>query len=96
MFAVKQNGALSSIYPSTFTNVRFWTKIEFSNVVKCRKGSQDAVSSTNGSWWSPAGGSEAKVTENLGLFTSGGEINSLKSDSHLTKKFVLFAWLKVL
>ena len=58
---------------------------------KCRKGSQDAVSSTNGSWWSPAGGSEAKVTENLGLFTSGGEINSLKSDSNITKKFVLFA-----
>ena len=34
----------SGIYPSSFTNVRFWTKIAFLNVVKCRWGSEGAVS----------------------------------------------------
>ena len=34
----------SGTYPSSFTNVRFWTKIAFLNVVKCRWGSQGAVS----------------------------------------------------
>ena len=33
------------IYPSSFTSVHFWTKIEFFNVVKCRWGYWGAVSS---------------------------------------------------
>ena len=51
----------SGIYPSSFTNVRFSTKIEFLNGVKCRWGSQGAVSSTMSSWWSPVGGSRGKI-----------------------------------
>ena len=35
----------------------FWTKIEFSNDVKCRLGSWGGVSSITSSWWSPARGS---------------------------------------
>ena len=40
---------VSGIYPSSFTNVRFLTKIEFLNVVKCRLGSQGTASSATGS-----------------------------------------------
>ena len=32
----KSDDGRAGIYPSIFTNTRFWTKIEFSNVVKCR------------------------------------------------------------
>ena len=57
----------------------FWTKIEFSNNVKCRLGSWGGVSSIMSSWWSPARGSGSKVPEKFfGLFVSGGQINSLK------------------
>ena len=59
---------LTGIYLSTFTNAHFWTKIEFSNVVKCGWACGGAVSSAAGLWQSPAGGSEAKATENFGPF----------------------------
>ena len=39
----------AGIYPSSFTNVRFLTKIEFSNVVKFKWGPRGAVRSTMGS-----------------------------------------------
>ena len=42
----------TEIYPSSFTNGRFWTKIEFSNVVKCQRRSQGDVSSAIDSWQS--------------------------------------------
>ena len=48
--------ACTGIYPSSFTNVCFLTKTEFSNVVKCRWGSRGAVSSAVGSWQSLGGG----------------------------------------
>ena len=41
---------IASIYPSSFTNVCFSTKIEFSNVAKWRWGSRSAVSSSTSSW----------------------------------------------
>ena len=50
--------SLELIYPfadihlSSFTNVRIWTKIEFSNVAKCWWRSRGAVSSPTGSWQS--------------------------------------------
>ena len=44
-----QNFWKTNIYSSRFTNVGFWTTIEFSNVVKCRWGSQGVVSSAIGS-----------------------------------------------
>ena len=50
----------ADIYPSSFTNVRFWSKIEFLNVAKCRWGSRAAVSSAMGSWQSRGGGSGVK------------------------------------
>ena len=51
------------IYPSSFTNVRFWTKIEFLNVVKCRWISQGAQGSTKGSLGSFGMGSWGKASE---------------------------------
>ena len=39
----------TGIYPSSFTNVRFWTKTEFLHVAKCRWGSQGAISSVTDS-----------------------------------------------
>ena len=45
----------AGIYPSSFTDVHFLTKIEFSNIVKCRWGSRSAVKLRNGfmaePWW---------------------------------------------
>ena len=46
----------AGIYPSSFTNVRSWTNIEFLNVVKCMWESQSTVSSSTGSWGSLGGG----------------------------------------
>ena len=69
----------ASIYPSSFTTVRIWTKIEFLNVVKCSWGSGAAVSSATSSWRSPVSASGGvKPLKNFGLFTSGGQIYSLK------------------
>ena len=51
------------IYPSSFINGRFWTKIEFLNVVKCQRGSRGAASSATGSWESTGGGSGSTVSE---------------------------------
>ena len=47
----------SGTYPSSFTNVCFSTKIEFSNVLKYRWGFQGAARSAKSSHWSPSGGS---------------------------------------
>ena len=49
---------LKGIYPSSFTNVHFWTKIEFSKVVKCTWGSWGAASSATSSWRRLGEGSE--------------------------------------
>ena len=59
------------IYPSSFTNVCFSTKIEFSKVMKCRWGSQGAVSSATDSWQSirGEGGSGDKVPEKFWPFS---------------------------
>lgn len=56
----------SGIYPNSFNNVRFGTKIELLNIlfhenlsqiiVKFGRGSGGAVSSATGSWQSPGGG----------------------------------------
>ena len=40
---------LTGIYPSSFTDVHFPTKIGFLNTVKCSWGSQGAVNSKMGS-----------------------------------------------
>ena len=58
----------SGIYPSSFTNVRFRTKIEFSNVAKCRWGSQGAVSSAMGSKQSLGRVHEVKPLKNFWPF----------------------------
>ena len=68
----------AGIYISIFTNVCFWAKIEFSNVVKCKLGSWGAVSSAMVSWWSPAGVQGVKSLKDFGVFTYGGHMNSLK------------------
>ena len=52
----------------SFTIVRFLTKIQFSNVVEFRLGSQDAVSSAVGSCRSPGGGSGGKPLKHFDLF----------------------------
>ena len=39
------SNSLADIYPSSFINVRFWKKIEFSNVAKCWWRSGGAISS---------------------------------------------------
>ena len=78
-----------SIYSSSFTNVRFWTKIEFSNVAFHGKRSQNFCKMQvdvlrrcklrNGnsfmaeSWW----GFKA-FEKKIGLYISGRQINSLK------------------
>ena len=59
---------VTGIYPSSFTNVRFWTNIEFSNVVKRRWGSRGAVSSTTVSRPSPHGVSGDTNLKKLWLF----------------------------
>ena len=41
---------VAGIYLSSFTSVRFWTKIELLNVKKCMWESPGSVSSTTGSW----------------------------------------------
>ena len=70
---------LTGIYISSFTNVHFWTKIELLNVVKCRWGPQGAVSFAMGSWQNPGESSRGKAPpRNFGLFSSGGQINSLE------------------
>ena len=66
------------IYPRSFTNVCFQTRIEFLNVVKCRWGSRGAVSYTTGYDGALVWVHGSKTTENFGLFTSGGQINGLK------------------
>ena len=59
--------------------VRFWTKIEFSNIVQWRWVRRDVVNSSVGSWQSPGGSSGGKALEKkIGIFTSGGLINRLK------------------
>ena len=76
------------IYPNNFTNVSFWTKIEFLNVLFHEKWSQNyckiqvriwmCLSSAVGLWWSPAWLQVVKPLEKFGPFTSGGQMNSLK------------------
>ena len=56
---------LSEIYPSSFTYVRFWTKIEFLNIVKRSRRYRGATSSATGSWQSRGEGSGGKVPEKL-------------------------------
>ena len=56
------------IYPSSLTNVRFWTKIEFLNVVICRWGPRSAVSSATVSYWSNGRGSGGKAPETFWPF----------------------------
>ena len=77
-FQLELFAKVSGIYPSSFTNVCFWTKIEILNVVKCRYGSQGAVSYATSSWQSHGGGSGVKPLKDLDLFTFVGHINSLK------------------
>ena len=70
--------AFSSIYPSSFTNVRFWTKIYFSNFLfhekrwrnywQCRWEFQGAVSSATGLWQSPCGFLGGKAPEKFWPF----------------------------
>ena len=74
-----QENTFAGIYPISFTNVRFLTKIEFSNVlfqkkkkknnheviVKYRWGSECGVSSAAGSWRSPGGVSGGEAPENI-------------------------------
>ena len=40
---------IPGIYPISFTNVHFQTKIEFLNIVKCRWRSRGAINCTTGS-----------------------------------------------
>ena len=72
----------TEIYPSSFTNGRFWTKIEFSNVVKCQRRSQGDVSSAIDSWQSTGedggGGGGVQSLKSVCLFRYWGQINSLK------------------
>ena len=49
----------------------FWSKIEFLNIIKCRWGSQDPLSSARDSYWNLSRGSQGKTSE--------GQINSLNS-----------------
>ena len=51
----------------------FLTKIQFSNVVQCRSGSQGAVSSATDSYWSFLGVHRVKPLKDFGLFTSVGQ-----------------------
>lgn len=56
----------------------FGTKIEFSNLVKCRWRSRGVVNSATCSWWSLGEGSGVKRLKHFSLFTSGGQKESLK------------------
>ena len=69
----------AGIYPGSSTNVCFWSKIEFSNVVKCRWGSQCIVSSIMDSWQGSAlvGVHGVKPPNDFDLFISEGKISSL-------------------
>ena len=59
---------LAGIYPSSFTNVRFRTMIEFPNFAKSRWGPWGEVSSGTGIWGSPVGYSGGKDPENCWPF----------------------------
>ena len=67
---------LPTIYLSSFTNVRCWTEIEFSNFVKCRWGSRSALKLRNGCMAECVQG--VKPLKIFGIFTSGGQINNSK------------------
>ena len=47
-------------------------------IVECIWGSAGALSSVVSSWQSLSVGSRVKALKNVGLFTSGGQMNSLK------------------
>ena len=68
---------LSDIYQAVLL-MSIWTKIEFSNVVKCQRGSWDTVSSATGSWQSTGGVQGVQSLKSFFLFTYWGQINSLK------------------
>ena len=90
MYQNSQENTCAGIYPSSFTNVRFLTKIEFSNVlfqkkknnheiiVKCRWGSECGVSSAAGSWRSPGGVPGSEPPENFWSFCVWGRMKKLK------------------
>ena len=69
---------IPGIYPISFTNVHFQTKIEFLNIVKCRWGSQGAVNCTTGLRQNLGRGPWGSTSEKFGLFTSEGQLNSFK------------------
>ena len=56
----------------------FWTNIEFSNVVKCRWGSQGDANSQQIHSGALVGVQGVKPLKDFGLFTFGGQVNSLK------------------
>ena len=77
--------SFTGIYPSSFINVRFWTKIEFSNNLFQDKRSRNYYKIKLGIWrcsklrsqfmaepW--CGFRGEKALKNLGLFTSGGKL----------------------
>ena len=82
-------GTLTSTYPSSSTNVRFWTKTEFSNVLFQNKRSWNYCKMQEGiwkccklssrfmaeTWWVFM---EQRLWKIWGFFTSGGQINSTK------------------
>ena len=70
--------SFTGIYPSSLTSVHFWTKIRFSNVVKCRWGSWGAVSYLLGLWWSPGEGSGRFLPDKLRFLTSGEKCFKIK------------------
>ena len=61
LFLAGVNNKRSGIYPSSFTNVCFSTKIEFLNGVKYKWGSQGDVSYAKSSWQSPGGCSVGEI-----------------------------------
>ena len=79
---------VSCVFPSSFINFRFWTKTEFSNVVKGRWGSRGVVSSRTVSWWSLGGSSGGKVPENVWLFYIWKTNKQLKIEENIF-------WIKV-
>ena len=79
----------AGIYPSSFTNVRFSTKTELLNVVKCRWRSRDEVSSPMGSCQSPVGGSASKAPEKCLPFYIW-RTNKLKKEETYQVKLIYF------